>query len=180
MREKEKNTKVIPLSSQCLSDVHWQNNNQILLTDISTKYVTDKPFIEWCKLYISLSPNTLQIIIDTIGDIILDNNRIEVVDIPNMILLIVTNIQKEANRYDLVCSEHIISFAKLIMYTIIDYELFIISPILQNNLVVEAMINSCLELVKIDLNQSYSSISTTNKNEFDFFSWIVHFFCFWK
>jgi hypothetical protein len=154
--------------------------NNILLTDITIKYNTDHSFIEWCKLYISLSPNTLQNIIDTTRHIILDNNRVDVVDIPNMILLIVTNIQKDANRYDIVSSTHIISLSKLIMYTIIDYELFTISPILKNNIVIEAMINSCLELVQINLSTSTSFTVTVEKKEDDFWDWISNFFCFWK
>jgi hypothetical protein len=127
-----------------------------------------------------LSPNTLQNIIDTTRHIILDNNRVDVVDIPNMILLIVTNIQKDANRYDIVSSTHIISLSKLIMYTIIDYELFTISPILKNNIVIEAMINSCLELVQINLSTSTSFTVTVEKKEDDFWDWISNFFCFWK
>ena len=155
-----------------------QINNRILLTDINTKYISDHSFIEWCKLYISLSPNTLQNIIDSIGDIIIDNNRVEVVDIPNMILLIISNVQKEAIRYDIVSSDHIISFTKLIIYTIIDYELFHISPILKNNIVMEAMINSCLELVQIDLKKT-NTYTGVNKNT-DFWDWITNFFWFWK
>lgn len=152
-------------------------SNHILLKDLTTKYLSDHSFIEWCKLYISLSPNTIQNVLDTLGDIILDNNRMEVVDIPNMILLIVTMVQKEANRYDIVSSEHIISFTKMIMYTIIDYELFVISPILQNNIVIEAMINSCLELVKIDLSKQL--VVVENKKS-DFWDWLSNLFCFWK
>jgi hypothetical protein len=149
------------------------------------KYILDKSFIEWFKLYIILSPNTLQNILDTTGDIIIDNNRMEVVDIPNMILLIISIIQKEAIRYDIVCSEHIVSLTKIIMYTIIDYELFAISPILQNNLVIEAMINSCLELVKIDLSQKSDDkkvVVVINENKkTDFWDWVItKFFCFWK
>jgi hypothetical protein len=164
--------------------------NQILLKDITNnenmKYILDKSFIEWFKLYISLSPNTLQNILDTTGSIIIDNNRMEVVDIPNMILLIISIIQKEAIRYDIVCSEHIVSLTKIIMYTIIDYELFAISPILQNNLVIEAMINSCLELVKIDLLKSKLDdkkiVAVINENEkTSFWDWVItKFFCFWK
>jgi len=164
-------------------------SNQILLKDITNnenmKYILDKSFIEWFKLYISLSPNTLQNILDTTGDIIIDNNRMEVVDIPNVILLIISIIQKEAIRYDIVCSEHIVSLTKIIMYTIIDYELFAISPILQNNLVIEAMINSCLELVKIDLSQKSDDkkiVVVINENKkTDFWDWVItKFFCFWK
>jgi hypothetical protein len=164
-------------------------SNQILLKDITNnenmKYILDKSFIEWFKLYISLSPNTLQNILDTTGDIIIDNNRMEVVDIPNMILLIISYVQKEAIRYDIVCSEHIVSLTKIIMYTIIDYELFAISPILQNNLVIEAMINSCLELVKIDLSQKSDDkkiVVVINENKkTDFWDWVItKFFCFWK
>lgn len=151
--------------------------NQILLKDLTTKYLSDYAFIEWCKLYISLSPNTIQNVLDTLGDIILDNNRMEVVDIPNMILLIVTMVQKEANRYDIVSIDHIIGFTKIIIYTIIDYELFVISPILQNNIVIEAMVNSCLELVKIDL--SMKSVVVENKKS-DFWDWLSNLFCFWK
>lgn len=157
-----------------------QRNNQILLTDITTKkYISDRSFIEWCKLYISFSPNTLQDILDTAGNIILDNNQVEVVDIPNMILLIITNIQKEAIRYDIVSADHIISLTKLILYTIIDYELFQISPILKNNIVMEAMINSCLELVQIDLKKTSSSSLSAEKTDF-WWDWITNFFCFWK
>ena len=163
-------------------------NNQILLKDIisapSTKYILDKSFIEWFKLYISLSPNTLQNILDTTGNIIIDNNRMEVVDIPNMILLIISIIQKETIRYDIVSSEHIIKFTKIIIYTIIDYELFAISPILQNNLVIEAMVNSCLELAKIDLLRKSDDkiIVVENKNtNTGFWDWVItKFFCFWK
>ena len=162
--------------------------NQILLKDIisapRTKYILDKSFIEWFKLYISLSPNTLQNIIDTTGNIIIDNNRMEVVDIPNMILLIISIIQKETIRYDIVSSEHIIKFTKIIIYTIIDYELFAISPILQNNLVIEAMVNSCLELAKIDLLKKSDDkiIVVENKNtNTGFWDWVItKFFCFWK
>jgi len=157
-------------------------NNQLLLTDLSIKYISDQSFIEWCKLYIYLSPNTLQNILDTTRDIILDNNRIEVVDIPNMILLIITYLQKEAIRYDIICPEHIIGFTKMIMHTIIDYELFHISPILQNNIVIEAMINSCLELVQIDLlkKTNIQPQQVTIQKKSDFWEWISNFFCFWK
>ena len=153
--------------------------NQILLKDLTTKYLSDYAFIEWCKLYISLSPNTIQNVLDTLGDIILDNNRMEVVDIPNMILLIVTMVQKEANRYDIVSIDHIIGFTKIIIYTIIDYELFVISPILQNNIVIEAMVNSCLELVKIDLSMKSVVVVVENKKS-DFWDWLSNLFCFWK
>jgi hypothetical protein len=158
-----------------------ETQNQLLLKDISMKYVFDKSFIEWCKLYISLSPNTIQNILDITGNIIIDNNRMEVVDIPNMILLIISYVQKEAIRYDIVSSEHIISITKIIMYTIIDYELFVISPVLQNNLVIEAMINSWLELVKIDLLKSNNDkkIVVINKKT-SFWDWLTNFFCFWK
>jgi len=165
------------LSSQVQVQVQEENYNEILLKDLTTKYLSDYAFIQWCKLYISLSPNTLKNIIDTIGDIILDNNRIEVVDIPNMVLLVITNIQKEANRYDIVSIDHIIGLTKIIMYTIIDYDLFVISPILQNNIVIEAMINSCLELVKIDIQQK-QQVSTNQKS--DFWNWLSNLFCFWK
>jgi hypothetical protein len=179
--EKENDTKIVPLSSQIEEENNCQKYNKILWKDITTKYIADKSFIEWCKKYISLSPNTLQNIIDTTGDIIIDNNRMEVVDIPNMILLIISIIQKEAIRYDIVCSEHIISLTKIIMYTIIDYELFVVSPILQNNLVVEAMINSCLELAKMDLSTSTSFIVEKKENEKNnFWDWITNIFCFWK
>lgn len=153
--------------------------NQILLKDLTTKYLSDYAFIEWCKLYISLSPNTIQNVLDTLGDIILDNNRMEVVDIPNMILLIVTMLQKEANRYDIVSIDHIIGFTKIIIYTIINYELFVISPILQNNIVIEAMVNSCLELVKIDLSMKSVVVVVENKKS-DFWDWLSNLFCFWK
>lgn len=156
-----------------------QKQNQLLLKDISTK---DKSFIEWCKLYISLSPNTLQNILDITGDIIIDSNIMEVVDIPNMILLIISYVQKEAIRYDIVCSDHIINITKIIIHTIIDYELFVISPVLQNNLVIEAMINSCLELVKIDLLKSKlddKKVVVVEKT--GFWDWVItKFFCFWK
>lgn len=184
--EKENDTKIVPLSQcQHKDDDYIQKNNQNLLKDITTKYITDHSCIEWCKIYISLSPNTLQNILDTTGDIIIDNNHMEVVDIPNMILLIISIIQKEAIRYDIVSSEHIISLTKIIIYTIIDYELFAISPILQNNLVIEAMVNSCLELVKIDLLKSDDkkvNNSMENKNSTTgFWDWVItKFFCFWK
>ena len=181
--EIDDNNKKLPLSNRQES-TPITKNNQILLNDLTTKYISDHSFIEWCKLYISLSPNTLQNILDTTRDIIIDNNRIEVVDIPNMILLIITNVRNEAKRYDIVSSEHIISLTKIIMYTIIDYDLFTISPILHNNIVIEAMINSCLELVKMDLLQKSSSfipitpISLKRKN--DFWDWLINIFCFWK
>jgi len=160
-------------------NIETETQNQLLLKDISTK---DKSFIEWCKLYISLSPNTLQDILDITGDIIIDSNLMEVVDIPNMILLIISYVQKEAIRYDIVCSDHIINFTKIIIHTIIDYKLFVISPILQNNLVIEAMINSCLELVKIDLLKSKLDDKKINENEkTSFWDWVItKFFCFWK
>lgn len=161
-----------------------ETQNQLLLkyTNTSTK---DKSFIEWCKLYISLSPNTIQTILDITGDIIIDNNRMEVVDIPNMILLIISYVQEEAIRYDIVSSEHIIKITKIIIYMIIDYELFAISPILQNNLVIEAMVNSCLELAKIDLLKSSNNdkkVMMDNKNtKTSFWDWVItKFFCFWK
>jgi hypothetical protein len=164
------------------TDIETQNQLLLKYTNTSTK---DKSFIEWCKLYISLSPNTIQTILDITGDIIIDNNRMEVVDIPNMILLIISYVQEEAIRYDIVSSEHIISLTKIIIYTIIDYELFAISPILQNNLVIEAMVNSCLELVKIDLLRSDDkkvNNSVENKNSTTgFWNWVItKFFCFWK
>jgi hypothetical protein len=69
------------------------------------------------------------------------------------------------------------------MYIIIDYELFVISPILQNNLVIEAMINSCLELVKIDLKFKLNNtklIENKNKNDtIGFWDWLTKFFFFW-
>ena len=158
-------TKVIPLM---IYDV----NNTKLLLEVTAKYNNNKSFIEWCKLYISLSPNTLQNILDTISDVILDNEQIEVVDIPNMVLLIVSNVLLTSKQYDIVSSEHILNFTKLITHMIIDYELFEVSPILQNNIVVEAMINACLELIMIDLNVK-PAIMREKKG---FWDWIVSFF----
>ena len=158
-------TKVIPLM---IYDV----NNTKLLLEVTAKYNNNKSFIEWCKLYISLSPNTLQNILDTISDVILDNEQIEVVDIPNMVLLIVSNVLLTSKQYDIVSSEHILNFTKLIIHMIIDYELFAISPILQNNIVVEAMINACLELIMIDLNVK-PAIMREKKG---FWDWIISFF----
>lgn len=158
-------TKVIPLM------IHDVNNTKLLL-EVTAKYNNNKSFIEWCKLYISLSPNTLQNILDTISDIILDNEQIEVVDIPNMVLLIVSNVLLTSKQYDIVSSEHILNFTKLMIHMIIDYELFEVSPILQNNIVVEAMINACLELIMIDLNVK-PAIMREKKG---FWDWIISFF----
>ena len=163
-------TKVIPLPSTEMITI----NNTKLLLEVNAKYNNNKSFIEWCKLYISLSPNTLQNILDTISDVILDNEQIEVVDIPNMVLLIVSNILLTSKQYDIVSSEHILNFTKLITHMIIDYELFEVSPILQNNIVVEAMINACLELIMIDLNLPKSLVIVEKKP--NFWDWIISFF----
>lgn len=161
-------TKVIPLPSTEMITI----NNTKLLLEVNAKYNNNKSFIEWCKLYISLSPNTLQNILDTISDVILDNEQIEVVDIPNMVLLIVSTVLLTSKQYDIVSSEHILNFTKLITHMIIDYELFAISPILQNNIVVEAMINACLELIMIDLNVKPAIMREKN----GFWDWIISFF----
>ena len=163
-------TKVIPLMPTNTYDV----NNTKLLLEVTANYNNNKSFIEWCKLYISLSPNTLQNILDTISDIILDNEQIEVVDIPNMVLLIVSNILMASKKYDIVSSEHILNFTKLIIHMIIDYELFAVSLILQNNIVVEAMINACLELILVDLNLPKTLVIVEKKP--NFWDWIVSFF----
>ena len=174
------NTKVIPINNTYPphSDTIIKENNQKILSNLHTNYKTNPSLIEWCKLYISLSPNSLQNVLDTISDIIIDD-QIEVVDIPNMVLLVVSNIQMEAKRYDIVCSDHILEFTKIMINMIIDYELFSVSPILQNNIVVEAMINSCLELIQIDLK----SIGNNNNNNINkkeetmgFWKWIFSFF----
>ena len=171
------NTKVIPLNSNSkLTDMQIINNTKLIM-EVTTKYNTNQPFIEWCKLYISLSPNTLQNILDTISDIILDDEQIEVVDIPNMVLLIVSNILMVSKKYNIVSSEHILNFTKLIIHMIIDYELFSVSLVLQNNIVVEAMINACLELILIDLNNT-KPIIVSNKTNYWFWDWIMSFFTY--
>jgi hypothetical protein len=119
-----------------------------------------------------LSPTTLQNILDTITDIILDE-QIEVVDIPNIVLVIVTNVSLAAKKYDIVSSEHILNLTKIIIHMIIDHELFRVSLSLQNNIVIEAMINSCLELVVINLNNTKPIIVSNKTNLWD---WIMSFF----
>ena len=172
MKYNEK-TKVIPLPLQHPNETHIINNTKLLL-EVTTKYNNNKSFIEWCKIYISLSPNTLQNILDTITDIILDE-QIEVVDIPNIVLVIVTNVSLTSKKYDIVSSEHILNLTKIIIHMIIDHELFAISPILQNNIVVEAMINACLELILIDVNNT-KPIIVSNKTNYWFWDWIMSFF----
>jgi len=177
------NNKVIPLSHKTY---HGTNNsidynNQKLILELTTKHNTNKPLVEWCKLFISLSPNTLQNILDTIRDIIIDD-EIDLVDIPNMILLIISNVQMEAMRYDIVSSEHMVNFTKIISHMIIDYELFGTSPYLQNNIVVEAMINSCLELIQIDLKMLKKPVVVVEPKKeetSDFWKWVSSFICFW-
>ena len=194
------NSKVIPLSHKTY---HGTNNsidcnNQKLILELTTKHNTNKPLVEWCKLFISLSPNALNNILDTIRDIIIDD-QIDLVDIPNMVLLIISNVQIEAIQYDIVSSEHILCLTKIISHMIIDYELFSVSSILQNNIVVEAMINSCLELIQVDLkilkkiktggdilykNDTECDMIVGNNNTkkeetSDFWKWISSFICFW-
>ena len=172
MKYNEK-TKVIPLPLQHPNETHIINNTKLIM-ELTTRYYNDRPFIEWCKIYISLSPNTLQNILDTITDIILDE-QIEVVDIPNIVLVIVTNVSLTSKKYDIVSSEHILNLTKIIIHMIIDHELFAISPILQNNIVVEAMINACLELILIDVNNT-KPIIVSNKTNYWFWDWIMSFF----
>jgi len=168
MKYNEK-TKVIPLQNP--NETHIINNTKLIM-EVTTRYYNDRPFIEWCKIYISLSPTTLQNILDTITDIILDE-QIEIVDIPNIVLVIVTNVSLAAKKYDIVSSEHILNLTKIIIHMIIDHELFSVSLSLQNNIVVEAMINSCLELVLINLNNTKPIIVSNKTNLWD---WIMSFF----
>ena len=183
------NTKITPLSHKTY---HGNNNsiddyNQKLMLELTTKHNMNKLFIEWCKLFISLSPNALQNILDTIRDIIIDD-QIDIVDIPNMVLLIISNVQIESIQYDIVSPEHILNLTKIISHMIIDYELFSVSPILQNNIVVEAMINACLELIQVDLKilkkiKTDGGILSKNDKKkeetSDFWKWISSFICWW-
>ena len=186
-------TKVIPLSYQTFHGNNIELNNKKIIWELTTKHNENKPLILWCQLFISLSPNTLQNILDTIRDIIIDD-QIDIVDIPNMVLLIISNIQIESIQYDIVSPEHILSLTKIITHMIIDYELFSVSPVLQNNIVVEAMINACLELIQVDLKilkkiktgsgsgsgSGTNDLNHTKKEETsDFWKWLSSFVCFW-
>ena len=186
------NTKITPLSHKTYHGNNIGNNNSIdnynqkLMLELTTKHNMNKPFIEWCKLFISLSPNALQNILDTIRDIIIDD-QIDIVDIPNMVLLIISNVQIESIQYDIVSPEYILNLTKIISHMIIDYELFSVSSILQNNIVVEAMINACLELIQIDLKilkkiktgENTESQKKKKEETSDFWKWISSFICWW-
>lgn len=182
----KENNKVIPLVDQLLIESEYipnnsntiAQNNKKLISELTIKYNASNSFIEWCELLISLSPNILQNILDTISDIIIDD-KIDVVDIPNIILLIVSNIQLNSKRYGIVCSEYMLDITKIIIHMIIDYELFCVSTILQNNIVVEAMINACLELILIDLNTK-PNIPVIQENKTEFWDWLISVLSFWN
>jgi hypothetical protein len=167
------NTQIFPIEKQ----KQELDLKKIIFLELTTKYNASFPLLEWCKLFFSLSPDTFQHILDTIEDIVLFG-QIEAVDIPNIVLLVITNIQNVSKKYDIVCREHMISLTKILTNIIIDYELFHVCSILKNNMVIEAMINSCIELIQIDLNSMIENkdIVLKPKPKESFWDWLYNIF----
>lgn len=149
--------------------------NNLVLNEL-VNYSVSKSMLEWCTQFIKVSPDAIQNIIDMLLDIVVDK-KIEVVDIPNLVLLVVGVLQSECKIHNMTNSEYILSFTKILNHMIIDFELFEVSPTLQNNDIVNAMFNSCFELLQVKL---YCDIIYLVKPEKTFLEWIFDIVCFWK
>jgi hypothetical protein len=125
------------------------NLQEIIIQNINSKsYNLTQVEINWIKKYINLCPGSFINITNQINDIISDG-KIDIHDIPKIIILI-SNIYYNNTIKNEIESDNIIVFVKITIDSIIESDLFFL-PNLEKK-ILESLINSSLDLLKMNIN----------------------------
>jgi hypothetical protein len=124
--------------------------NIIIKNINSTNYNINPSQIIWIKNYLNLYPTSLNDIIKNIGNII-NNNKIELYNIPKIILIIYNIYKDNIIKYDIENIDDITIFIKITIYSILESNIFIIANHEKN--ILDSVIDSSLDILKININE---------------------------
>jgi hypothetical protein len=105
--------------------------------------------INWINFYINLCPNSFNDITKEITNII-KCSKINLHDIPNIIIIISRIYRNNIIENDIENPENIIVFIKFTIDSILESDLFIVPNIEKH--IIESIINSSLDLLKLNIN----------------------------
>ena len=123
------------------------------ILDRSIQYSLSIPEINAIYVILHVPTNVLVKISDILDDI-LHNHVVELSDIPNIILLLATVFRDAANECEIIDTEFLFILIKITALCILDNDpktqLFRVRiPEYEDSMVIESMINSCLELLQM-------------------------------
>jgi hypothetical protein len=123
----------------------------IIIKNINSKIYDLTPTkINWIESYLNSCPTSLNDIIKNIS-IIINNNKIEIYNIPKIILIIYNIYKDNIIKYDIENIDDITIFIKITIYSILDSNIFII-PNNERN-IIDIVIDSSLDILKINTNE---------------------------
>jgi hypothetical protein len=136
------------------SKIEFDVNNiiQYIITNITNSdYNLSKEQIKWIQKFIALSPNSLEVILTDIENII-DDNKIDLHDIPIIIKLITDIYHFDALKIGISDPKIIISFIKYTINALIDSQYIGINSAEKRQ--INNIINISLDLLNINLTSN--------------------------
>lgn len=156
-------------------DIHKALQTSVLAS-ISEQSLST-PENNWIIGLIHNSPDCFVKIIDVLHDI-LSNQRIEISDIPNVVLLVATIFREAALDSEMFDTEYLLLLIQITSMCILDtdpktkiYEIDV--PLDQpHDMIIDCMIHSCMELLKMDFSHEKSSSKPSlSKEKCSCFNW---------
>jgi hypothetical protein len=128
------------------------NTIKYIITNLhNSDYNLSPEQIEWIKNFLSLSPETLEVILTDINNIMKDN-VIDLHDIPMIIKLITDVYHTEAKKMNISNSKNLITFVKYTLNALIDIQ-YINLPAAKKSIITD-IINISLDLLSLNLQNN--------------------------